>query len=456
MKKGLSINKQIALSFFLAIFIGSVLLSLPMSQLASSKANYIDHLFISVSAVCVTGLFTQPIFSTYTLFGQIVLLFMIQIGGLGLMTIISSIMLRAGLKLKYSDTMAVSEALNKEGKAGFKGFILSILKYTFIFEAIGALIFMVVLIPEFGLGKGIFNSIFLSISAFCNAGFDNYNASSLQSFAFNPIINFTVTSLIILGGIGFGVWFDIKQNATSLIKKGSYSLVKLFKKLKVHSRLVLTVSFFVIVVGTVLGIMIEGTNPETWGSMSFWDKFMHSYFQTVTMRTAGFATVDYTQLKPVSNFIYIVTMLIGGSPGGTAGGIKTTTMTLVFMLVYVEFRGGRNVNIFKHTVSTEALRKATIVFVSFMAALVLGVLMLLIFDPHVPLLSSLFEVVSALNTVGVTMNLTPTLSLGSLITLMVLMFTGRIGPMTMLLSFTKQHESHHTDNQYSSASILIG
>lgn len=455
-KKVLSINKQIALSFFLVIFVGSLLLSLPIANIPGSQAKYIDNLFISVSAVCVTGLFTEPIFSSYTLFGQIVIMIMIQIGGLGLMTIISSIMLRVGLRLKYSDTLAVSEALNKEGINGFRGFILSILKYTFIIEAVGAIIFMIVLIPKFGFLKGMFNSVFLSISAFCNAGFDNWNASSLQSFAFNPIINFTTTSLIILGGIGFAVWFDVTKNIKSLVKNGTFSLRKLFRKLKVHSRLALTVTFFIISTGTILGLLIEGTNPNTWGSLSLWDKFMHSYFQTVTMRTAGFATVDYTQLTPASNFIYILTMLFGGSPGGTAGGIKTTTMSLVLMLVVTEFRGRNNVNIFKHTVSTESLKKATIVFVSFMIAMVLGVVMILIFDPQVPLLANLFEVVSALCTVGVSMNLTPTLSTGSVITLMILMFSGRIGPMTLLLSFTKQHETRHKDNQYSNANILIG
>lgn len=455
-KKRLSINKQIALSFFLVIFVGSLLLSLTFAQLPTSQAKYIDHLFISVSSVCVTGLFTQPIFTSYSLFGQIVILLMIQIGGLGLMTIVSSIMLRAGLRIKYSDTVAVSEALNKEGISGFRGFIQSILKYTFILEGIGALVFMIVMIPEFGIGRGIFNSIFLAVSAFCNAGFDTWGANSLQTYAFNPLMNIAVTALIILGGIGFAVWFDVTKNIKSLIKSKMFSPSRLFKKLKVHSRLALSVTFFVIVIGTILGLILEGTNPNTWGSYSLWDKFMHSFFHTVTMRTAGFATVDFTTLSASTNFIYILTMLIGGSPGGTAGGIKTTTMALVFMLVFVEFRGKRNVNIFKHTISTEALRKATIVFVSFMLMMVFGVIMLLIFDPQIPLLYSLFEVVSALCTVGVSMNLTPTLSLGSIITLMILMFTGRIGPMTLLLSFTKQSEGKHVDNQYSSASILIG
>lgn len=454
-KKKLSIAQQIALSFFGVILVGSILLTLPFAQTSTSTASYIDNLFISVSAVCVTGLFTHSIASSYNTFGQTVIMIMIQIGGLGLMTIISYFLLSTGKKMSFSDTVVASEALNKDGIHGFRQFIRSILKYTFVIELIGALIFMTVLIPRFGLGKGIFNSIFLAVSAFCNAGFDTWSHNSLLEYVHHPVINYTIAALIIIGGIGFAVWFDLTRNASSLIKNKTFTLKKFVKKLKVHTKLAISITLIVIGVGTLLGIIIEYNNPTSIGNFSFGDKFMAAFFQTVTMRTAGFATLDYTLMKPISVLIYSITMFIGGSPGGTAGGIKTTTMSLVLLMVVAEYRNRKNINIFHHTVNPEMIRKALIVFVSFLIAAILGISAILIFDPHVSLLAILFEVASALNTVGVSMNLTPILSRGSHIVLMLLMFGGRIGPMTLLLSLTKT-EQRHVENTYSEAKILIG
>ncbi len=453
--KKLSITKQIAISFLGVILIGSLLLSLPFAQSSSSQAHYLDHLFISVSAVCVTGLFTQPIFSTYNLFGQIIILLMIQIGGLGLMTIISFFLLGSGKKMRFSSTLALSEALNKEEIFNLKLFVVSIVKYSFIIELVGFILISFVLVPHFGLTQGLFNSLFLSISAFCNAGFDNFNSSSLLSFVHQPLLNFVIPGLIILGGIGFAVWFDLTQNMFSLIKTSSLTLRNFIRKLKVHTKLAISVSLVVILFGTLLGLVLEYNNPNTIGQFRFIDKVMASYFQTVTMRTAGFATIDYTLTRPVSNLIYMVTMFIGGSPGGTAGGIKTTTVAIVLFMIVAEFKNRKQVNIFKHSVSSDILRKATIVFVLFLSSFLLGSILLLIFDPEVSVLAAFFEVTSAINTVGVSMNLTPSLSRLSQLVLMILMFGGRIGPMTLLLSLTK--ESHKTiENKYTEAKILIG
>lgn len=451
----LSITKQIAISFLGVILVGSLLLNLPFAQIAQSQASYLDHLFISVSAVCVTGLFTQPIFSTYNLFGQIVILLMIQIGGLGLMTIISFFLLGAGRKMRFRSRMALSEALNKDGITNLKSFVFSIIKYTFIIELVGFILISFVLVPHFGLYQGLFNSLFLSISAFCNAGFDNWNSSSLLSFVHQPLLNIVVPALIILGGIGFAVWFDLTQNLFSGIKTISFNLRIYIRKLKVHTKLAICVSVIVIVLGTFIGLLLEFNNPNTIGNFSFFDKLMTSYFQTVTMRTAGFASIDYTLTRPVSNLIYMVTMFIGGSPGGTAGGIKTTTVAIVILMIVAEFKNKQQVNVFKHSVSWDILRKASIVFVLFLSAFLIGSILILIFDPQVSVLAAFFEVTSAINTVGVSMNLTPTLSRLSQLVLMILMFGGRIGPMTLLLSLTKN--PHKTiENKYAEAKILIG
>lgn len=453
-KKRLSIAQEIALSFALVIFIGSLLLTLPISQSATSNATYFDNLFTSVSMVCVTGLFIEPVYQSYSTFGQVICIVLMQIGGLGLMTLIASLFIGIGKNIRFSDKQAIKEALNKSDMKEFKPFLLNIVKYTMIIEFVGFLLLTTVFVPDFGLQRGVFNSVFVAVSAFCNAGFDNFGAISLQSYVHNPIVNFTVAALIILGGIGFAVWFDVTHNTQTLIKGKHFSVKKLFKKLKPHTKFALTVTAIVISSGTLIGLILEYGNMDSIGHFSLFDKFMTSFFQTVTMRTAGFATVDYTMMRPISNYIFVFTMLIGGSPGGAAGGVKTTTFALVVLLIYSQYKSKENINVFNHTVSNGTMKNALVIMMTFLLVLFGATGLLMIFEPNVELLPLLFETVSALCTVGVSMNLTPTLSQASHVVIMLLMFMGRIGPMTMLLSFRKpQKEKEIT---YTDANILIG
>ena len=453
-KRRLSVAQEIALSFALVIFTGSLLLTLPISQATTSNATYFDNLFTSVSMVCVTGLFIEPVYKSYTTFGQIICIILMQIGGLGLMTLIASLFMGIGKNMRFADKQAVKEALNKADMRELKPFLINIVKYTLIIEGIGFLLLTTVFVPQFGVTRGLFNSLFVTVSAFCNAGFDNFGAISLQSYVHNPIINFTVSSLIILGGIGFAVWFDVTKNTQSLIKSKHFSVKKLFKKLKPHTKFALTVTAIVITSGTLIGMILEYRNMNSIGGFSLFDKFMTSYFQTVTMRTAGFATVDYTLMRPISNYIFVFTMLIGGSPGGAAGGVKTTTFALVVLLVYSQYKSRENINVFNHTVSNGTMKNALVIMMTFLLVLFGSTGLLMIFEPHVQLLPLLFEAVSALCTVGVSMNLTPSLSQASHIVIMLLMFMGRIGPMTMLLSFGKP--THEREITYTDANVLIG
>lgn len=453
----LSSAKKIALSFAIVIFIGSILLSLPISQVATSDASYFDHLFIAVSAVCVTGLWVESIYDTYNTFGQVIMMMLIQIGGLGLMTFISLIYFKIGQNMRLRDQVTVTGALNNNSLNDISSWLGKIFRYTFIIEGVGGLLFATYFIPEFGWGRGIFLSIFMAISAFCNAGFDPISNSSMIDFQTIPILNWTIISLIILGGIGFSVWIDvINQMKVFNLKRPKASLRNAIRHLQPHTKLALKMTMLLIALGTLFFLAFEWQNNGTIGHMSPGNKVMTAIFQTVTMRTAGFASVDYTLAHPVSILIFIVTMFIGGSPGGTAGGLKTTTFALVIMLAIAEIRQKEHINFDKHTIPAKLFRQAFVIFLMYTTLLILGSGLILAFDPEVNYIYILFESISAFATVGVTANLTPTLSMASQIVLMLLMFAGRIGPMTMFISLLPSKHDKKCDIKYAKTNILIG
>lgn len=446
---------KIAISFAIVIVIGSLLLTLPISNLESSQTTYFDNLFTAVSMVCVTGLFTLPVAESFTVFGQIICIILMQIGGLGLMTILATLIMRMGRKMRYSNTIAIKEALNRDELGDFKTYLASIIKYTFIIEGTGMLFLAIRFVPEFGLASGLFVSLFLAVSAFCNAGFDNIGAYSLQEYVHDPLVNLVITTLIILGGIGFSVWFDVTHNVQSIIKNKCRSGWKrAYRMLKIHTRLAINMTIGLIVVGTLVFLLVEWNNPNSIGNFTFGEKVLASFFQTVTMRTAGFATIDYELVEPFSLLFFIGTMFIGGSPGGAAGGIKTTTFALVALLIISEIKGQKHVNYAHHTIPIEIIRRAIVVVATFMLFLLAGVSILMLVEDQ-PFLYLLFEAVSALATVGVSVNLTPELSHISQMVLMVLMFVGRIGPITILLSLTRKSKITK-DQLYAKTSILIG
>ena len=304
----LSPARRIFLSFALVILAGSLLLSLPFVQATSSQATYFDHLFTAVSMVCVTGLFTQPVATTYNIWGQLICMFLIQIGGLGLMTFIGVFYIQSKQKLSLRSRETILESFSYGETQSLMVFIRSIFLTTFIVEGLGAFLLSFRFVPEFGWSRGIFTSIFVAISAFCNAGFDNFGSTSLVAFQTDPLINLVLAALIITGGLGFMVWFDL---ATQLSKKK--------RRLRFHTKLVLFLTAGILFTGTVSTLLIEWNNPGTIGNLSIPDKLLVSFFQTVSMRTAGFASIDFTQARPVTLMIYILQMFLGGAPGGTAG-----------------------------------------------------------------------------------------------------------------------------------------
>lgn len=447
---------KIVVSFAVVMFIGSLLLALPFSQLESSQATYFDHLFSAVSMVAVTGLYTEPLAYTYNTFGQIIALFLIKLGGLGLITIVSAIILQFGRRVSIKEEVTLKQALNRSDMTGFRSFLLSVVKYTSIVELTGALLLSLHFIPLLGLRRGAFTSVFLAISAFNNAGFDNLGTESLQAFVDTPIVNTVIPILIILGGIGFSVWFDVAGHFKEFISARSWIDIKgPYRRLKLHTRLVIKWSFWLTVSAMVLFMLSEWNHTGTIGDLSVIGKIQASFFQAVTLRTAGFATLDYTKLHIFTLFFFTVFMFIGGSPGGTAGGAKTSTVALVVKLISSEIRGLDNVNYRKRTLEMTIVKRALVIVVMFVILNFISLAFMTIFDEHIPLQYLFFESVSAFGTVGLSADLTPELSRYSQTILMISMFVGRLGPITI---FTALGNTGHKKKNitYATGNILIG
>ena len=443
---GLSPARRIFLSFAGVIFIGSLLLSLPFVQASGSQATYFDHLFTTVSMVCVTGLFTQPVATTYNVWGQLICMLLIQIGGLGLMTFIGVFYIQGKQKLSLRSRETIQESFSYGETRSLRAFIRSIFLTTFLVEGLGAFLLSFRFIPEFGWGRGIFTSIFLAISAFCNAGFDNFGSSSLVAFQTDPLINLVIAGLIITGGLGFMVWFDL---ATKLGGKQ--------KGLHFHTKVVLLLTAGLLVFGTVTSLWTEYNNPGTIGNLSFGDKLLVSFFQTVSMRTAGFASIDYTAARPVTLFIYLLQMFLGGAPGGTAGGLKITTFLVLLLFARKEILGLPHTNMGRRTLAPQLVQKAFGVTVIFQLTFLLGLLALgLVTDSSHRFIYLIFETVSALATVGVTANITTSLNTAGMIVIMLLMFIGRVGPLTLMVSLNHYQPKKAATLHYSKADIMIG
>lgn len=444
----LSPARRIFFSFALVILVGSLLLSLPLVQLASSKATYMDHLFTTVSMVCVTGLFTQSVASTYNGWGQLICMLLIQIGGLGILTFIGLFFIEKRRKLGYKNRQTLRDSFSFSNNKSLSRFVRSIFMTTFIIEVLGSLLLMIRFIPRFGWGHGIFNAIFVSISAFCNAGFDNFGGDSMMSFQTDWLVNLTLSALIITGGLGFMVWFDLATKAKNQSGR---------KTLRFHTKVVLWLTAAILILGTLTSLLTEFDNPATIGSLPFGDKVLVSFFQTVSMRTAGFASLDYTRAHPVTLFVYILQMFLGGAPGGTAGGMKITTFLVLLLLARKELLGLPHTNLGKRTISPELVQRSFGAAVIFQLTFLLGLFGIGLVTPTGQRFIYLaFEVASALGTVGVSANVTSTLNGAGLSIIMALMFIGRIGPLTLMVSLNQYQAKKADTLQYVKADLIVG
>lgn len=447
-----STTRIIAFGFLSAILLGALLLMLPISSSSGEVTAFPDALFTATTSICVTGLTTVVTAEHWSLFGHVVILLLIQFGGLGIVTFTTTLYLILGKRIKLSDRMVIQDAYNLNTLSGIVRLTKKIIKGTILIEAIGALLFSFQFIPQFGAIRGLWYSVFHSISAFCNAGIDLIGPDSFGPYRDNVLINVTTMSLIVLGGLGFPVWWDIVHLLKSAVKK-EIKLHTIVRRLSLHSKIVLSFTLILIVAGTLLTLLIEYNNPDTLGKLSFGNKIMASTFQSVTTRTAGYFTIPQQYFESSTSFIYIIWMFIGGSPSGAAGGVKTSTIAVLFVSTLSVIKGKKNVELFRRSINEQYVKKGlAVVIVSFMVLCVMTVFLAAVENSD--FLDTLYETTSAIATVGLTRNFTFTLSTLGKFIIIATMYLGRIGPITMALAFNvKKHEGEITLPE---GKILVG
>lgn len=416
--------KTIIIGYLVIIFIGTLLLMLPVSSRMHSWTPLEDALFTSTSATCVTGLVMHDTFTYWSLFGQIVILCMIQIGGIGFMTIAVSALTFTKLKIGLRNRYTLQESVNAPQMGGIVRMTRFILCGTAVFECAGAVLLAFRFCPRFGFWKGLYFSVFHSISAFCNAGFDLMGEegafSSLTAFADDVTVNLVISVLIIIGGLGFFVWSDLVHTKFR------------FSKFKLHTKTVLTATAALILISFVLLLIFDANGP-VFSEKSYGETLLATLFQAITPRTAGFNTVDLAQLSDSSILLMIGLMLIGGSPGSTAGGFKTTTFAILCTSVISVIRRKKEVELFNRRIARDVLIHISCL-VSLYIILFMSSSMLISALDEVSLKAAMFEAASAIGTVGLSLSVTPTLSGYSHLILICLMYFGRVGGLTLLLS----------------------
>jgi len=443
-RKNWNPTRLIALGFAAVILLGAFLLHLPISARSGQATDWLTCLFTATSATCVTGLVRVDTFLHWTGFGQGVLLVLLQLGGLGFVTMLSVFSLAVGKRISLSQRLMMASALNLPGTAGVVRVVRHALIGTFAVEGVGAVLLATRFVPLFGYGKGLWFSVFHSVSAFCNGGFDLMGAysgpySSLAAFRSDPVVLLTIMALIVVGGLGFFVWEDVLQN-------------RCWSKLSLYSKLVFTMTGGLLVFGTVFFLWVEGSNCAVLGEMSGWEKLLNALFQSVTLRTAGFASVDQGALTDSSAVMSCILMLIGGSSGSTAGGLKTATMGVLLVALWKSLRGSEQVVLRGRTIPARRVLDAMTLTLS-VCVMFLGGAMVLSLLEGLPFMQAAFEVASALGTVGLSMGVTTGLGTASCVLLIMFMYMGRVGILSFSVAFMTRRDNKL---RYPTADVLIG
>ena len=441
--KSFSPYMTILLSFMVVTILGGILLSLPISMRYGKSVKLIDGFFIATSAICVTGLSSIDIGSVYNIFGQMVILVLIQLGGLGVITFTSVIIIMISKKIGYYTKKIVQEDINIDTTFKIEEYVKKVIFSVIIIEFIGTVILFFEFIKKFGFLKAVYYSFFHSVSAFCNAGFSLFS-DNLYGFKNSFIINMTIPLLIFLGGIGFSTIL----NCYNVLRKKE-------KRLTSTTKLSIKISIFLVIIGMVAMFFLEYSNKSTIGNLSFGQKLEASFFQSVTTRTAGFNTISILGLKRSTSLLFVILMFIGASPGSTGGGIKTTTIGLIILGTLAILKNKDTIEYDKRSVSWRIYSKAiTVLFISLIYTTIC-VFLLILFERNKNLLDLVFEVFSAFGTVGLSRNLTPSLADISKFILIVTMFVGRVGPLTIALALSKSNlkKGRYT---YPQENILIG
>lgn len=439
--KKLSPSRKLILGFLLAILLGTFILMMPFSLREGEKLNFLSSLFTIVSAVCVTGLTVVDVSKIFSPAGDLVIIFFIQLGGLGVMTFSSILFLVMGKRMTFYERELLKEERNADSSGEISSFIKKLLLTVFIIESIGAIILTWEFSKEMPLNKAVFYGIFHSISAFCNAGFSLFS-NNLEAYKANPVINLTIGYLITLGGIGFAVITSVIM----VIRRG-------IDRFNLTSKVAIIMSVILTFGGMILFFVLEYSNPATLGDLNFVQKILASYFQSVTLRTAGFNTIPLGELRNSTIFMCCILMFIGASPGSTGGGIKTTTFGVILFYVIGIVKKKENVEIFNRRLDWEIMNRALAILVLAITYVIIVIMLMLIAENFSPE-EIMFEVISAFGTVGLTLGITPDLTTFSKLLLIVTMFIGRLGPMTFALAIGETKKK--ALSKYPKENILVG
>ena len=443
--KSLSATKIIAIAFAAIIFLGACLLNLPAASRSGESSGFLTALFTATSATCVTGLVVQDTWLQWSGFGQCVILLLIQVGGLGFMSAATLLVFLLRKRIGLKQRLVMAQALSISDMDGIVRLQKTVLVGSFLVEGIGALILFARFLPEYGLGNALRWSVFHSVSAFCNAGFDIFGVlqpdTGLILFQSDPVVLLILCCLIVIGGLGFLVWQEVQQKRS-------------FRRLSVYSRLVLLTTFALIVVGWIILCLLEWDNPRTLGPMSVGDKLLNGLFQSVTLRTAGFASIDQAGLTEGGKAVSIVWMLIGGSSGSTAGGLKTVSFVVLILFMAARARGRESVCVFRRTIPQgQVLDAMTIGIILIFLAIFGGIFISSTSDVSVT--DGVFEAVSALATVGLTAGATRVMSVPAKLLIILYMYFGRVGVLTISLGFLAGNRAEER-YRYAETKLLIG
>jgi trk system potassium uptake protein TrkH len=416
---------------------------LPVATKSGKGADFLTALFTATSATCVTGLVVVDTKTYWSVFGQIVIMLLIQVGGLGIMTMSTLFALILGRRITFKERLVMQEAFNTNSLGGIVKFAKYILMVSFLFESIGAIILTLRFLPQMGLKKAVYYGLFHSISAFNNAGFDLMgNFRSLTGYVSDWVVNLVIMGLIIFGGLGFYVLLDIYEH-------------RHFNKFTLHSKIVITITLFLITIGTLLIFLFEYNNPKTLKPLDFPTKILAALFQAVTPRTAGFNTLSLSDMTIASKFLTIILMFIGASPAGTGGGIKTTTFAVILYTVLSVIKGEEETVLYKRTISRNIVYKA--VAISFISVFIIfSVTMVLSITETSNFLTILYETISAFGTVGLSLGLTLELTTVGRIVIIFTMYTGRVGPLTLALALAKRQRRPKPIIKYAEEKIMVG
>ena len=444
--RGRSAESLLALGFLAVILVGTVLLELPVSAKNGQSIGLFDSLFTATSAVCVTGLVAVDTGTTFSPFGQAVLMALIQVGGLGFMVFATMIMVMLGRKISLRGRMLIRESMNGASLADLSGVARLYLLLALGIELIGAALLSVRFVPLYGLRRGLWMAVFHAVSAFCNAGFDLFGGfSSVTGFSRDPLALLTIAALIVLGGLGFSVILEALRNRQGL------------KGLSLHARIVLMLTPLLLLLGTGFYLLAESNGAGTLAGFNAGEKALNAFFQSVTMRTAGFNSIDLSRMSDGSKLFSCLLMMIGASPASTGGGMKTTTVAVFALLMLSVVKGESEVNVARRRLSDALTRRALAVVALYITTLLVGTLAIsLIEGGRFALSDVLFEASSAMGTVGVSAIGTPNLAPASRLVLLPMMFLGRIGPLTLAIAVAKRQGSARKISKYPEEKIMIG